>query len=147
VSAHKYNHQKTTNPFHLYRVYDSDRRLLYIGITTSVVRRVYEHRMTKGWWPKDAIVESQLIGPRVIAQAAEAAAIQDEGPGHNFSQAKWSGAGRALRAHMDQMGLTAEDIAKTANVDASVVQRWLVNRSEVLAAEFRQRYLARARQS
>lgn len=135
-SAHKYNHQKTTNPFYLYRVYSASRTLLYVGISTSVKRRVYEHRMTKGWWPKDALVESCLVGPRVIAQAAEAAAIQDEHPRHNFFRSEGSGAGAALRAHMSEKGLTVNDIAKVAAVEDATVERWLVNRNQILAAMY-----------
>lgn len=68
----------------LYRLYDADERLLYIGITTDPNTRFASHAIYKSWWGrvarKDVI---WLQGTWQEALATEAAAIRAEKPEFN----------------------------------------------------------------
>jgi predicted GIY-YIG superfamily endonuclease len=65
----------------LYRHFDGEGRLLYIGISSSVSWRLMAHEKNAGWW-KDVrtVTISAPYITRVEALAAEAAAIRDEHP-------------------------------------------------------------------
>lgn len=66
----------------LYRFFDSDDRLLYIGISLSAAKRAAEHRDSKQWWPDVARMNIEHLGavPRSTAEHVEASAIRAERP-------------------------------------------------------------------
>ena len=68
----------------LYRYYDADGRLLYIGISLNAVARATQHRADKHWWNDVARMTVEKIpGDRRHALEVERQAIRDEGPLHN----------------------------------------------------------------
>lgn len=68
----------------LYRLYDADDRLLYVGITTSPKTRFASHATYKHWWPQvDRKDVTWLAGTWGQALTIEAAAIQNEKPQFN----------------------------------------------------------------
>jgi hypothetical protein len=67
----------------LYRCYDADDRLLYVGITESPGRRHARHRDDKAWWPEVAYVEWEFFETIGAAVDAERDAIENESPLHN----------------------------------------------------------------
>jgi len=67
----------------LYRLYDGAGVLLYVGITHDPESRWTAHAATKAWWPRVAHKEVEWHGDRLIAEAAEVAAIHAELPLHN----------------------------------------------------------------
>ena len=67
----------------LYRLYDSDDQLLYIGITTYPPKRFVEHERDKPWWPQVARRDVEWIESRTQAETAERCAIAAEGPKYN----------------------------------------------------------------
>jgi predicted GIY-YIG superfamily endonuclease/DNA-binding transcriptional ArsR family regulator len=69
----------------LYRLYDDQDRLLYIGIAKDPKRRWWQHARDSGetWWPDVARKQVQWFADRESAAEAEAAAIRSEGPPHN----------------------------------------------------------------
>lgn len=69
----------------LYRFFDAEDRLLYIGVSSRFEMRQNTHRATQPWWPDVARSEVQpLTGlTRAQAQKIEAAAIITERPLHN----------------------------------------------------------------
>ena len=68
----------------LYRYYDADGRLLYIGISLNAVARATQHRADKHWWNDVARMTVEKIpGDRRHALEVERRAIRDEGPLHN----------------------------------------------------------------
>lgn len=88
----------------LYRVFDDTGRLIYVGQTVDIDRRISEHRSQAWWWrllAHEVRVESQ---PDVqSAKAAEKVAIQEECPAFNSmgygdwrDRPYWSAADRAL---------------------------------------------------
>ncbi|WIB72599.1 GIY-YIG nuclease family protein [Curtobacterium sp. MCBD17_026] len=71
---------------YLYRFYDADDALLYVGITNDVVTRFRVHRRQSTWWTAALRCDWRVYGSRESAAAAEAAAIQLEKPRHNAIQ-------------------------------------------------------------
>lgn len=67
----------------LYRHFDAEGRLLYVGISLSAARRLEQHKSTAQWFSKIVRVEIQWHPSRMDALAAEASAIVNEHPLHN----------------------------------------------------------------
>jgi len=70
-------------PTDLYRFYDSNDRLLYVGISFHAATRASEHRRDKAWWPQVSRMTVEHLTTRTAALAAEQAAIIRERPIHN----------------------------------------------------------------
>lgn len=68
----------------LYRLYDADGCLLYIGITQDPARRFTDHA-SKPWWPAVAQREVTWHSTHSAARAAEVESIKIEMPKHNVS--------------------------------------------------------------
>lgn len=71
-------------PTTLYRAYDSDGQLLYIGIAVNWAARWDKHRQRSPWFSDVARVDVMTYQSRSDAAAAEAAAIKLECPKHNI---------------------------------------------------------------
>jgi len=69
----------------LYRHYDGEGQLLYVGISLSAVARLSAHKSRSGWYQDIARVEIENYESREEAEAAEVEAIQEERPLHNRS--------------------------------------------------------------
>ena len=68
----------------LYRAYDANGVLLYVGISWSAAARYYNgHRLRAEWSDKVASITIERFTTRNEALAAEAAAIEAENPAHN----------------------------------------------------------------
>ena len=70
----------------LYRWYDVDSRLLYVGITNHLMRRAEQHSDDKPWWSQVASSVVEWHPTRQAALAAETNAIHTEHPVHNIAQ-------------------------------------------------------------
>ncbi|MFD7016092.1 GIY-YIG nuclease family protein [Streptomyces sp. NPDC059928] len=88
----------------LYRLYDSDDRLLYIGVTKNPPRRFAAHRSDKPWWPNVARREVSWWPTRYEAGRAESAAIWNESPLYNQAGTPADNAKRSARqqANLEQ---------------------------------------------
>ena len=72
----------------LYRFYNADDELLYIGISLSAVHRASQHRRGKSWWPEVArMTVERIYGDRKHAESVEGAAIRRERPKYNIKHA------------------------------------------------------------
>ena len=69
----------------VYRAYDVDGNLLYVGISMNLPARLECHRR-KAWWPEVDEITVQWHDGREPAKAAERAAIRDEGPLYNIAR-------------------------------------------------------------
>lgn len=88
---------KTSQGQQLYRLYDADGTLLYVGISYSAIARFAQHK-TRQPWIGDVCtiaIETHDVSRREI-ERIEADAIRDEKPKHNI--AKRSGGGSRLSA-------------------------------------------------
>lgn len=72
-------------PHILYRFYDADDTLLYIGITNSPTTRFNQHRSDKAWFKKVVRSTMQHFATRSELAIAELDAIRDEKPKHNIA--------------------------------------------------------------
>lgn len=64
----------------LYRVYDADGALLYIGITGNVENRLRQHSQTSLWWDEFDSWTAEKFTSREELERAERAAIEAEVP-------------------------------------------------------------------
>jgi predicted GIY-YIG superfamily endonuclease len=71
----------------LYRFYDQDDNLLYVGISADLARRLDQHARAKPWWTDVALVRVQHHPDRATVAAAERHAIRTEQPRYNVQHA------------------------------------------------------------
>jgi hypothetical protein len=71
------------SPMALYRLYDDNDRLLYVGVTHSLSNRFGQHAEGKPWWPQVRRRTAAWYEDRKQVLAAEARAIMDEEPLYN----------------------------------------------------------------
>lgn len=71
----------------LYRFYDADEKLLYVGITDDPWRRWREHVRDKPWYPQVKHQAVTWYDARTAAEVAEYVAIRCEGPRFNIAGA------------------------------------------------------------
>lgn len=67
----------------LYRIWDADGALLYVGISTNPDMRMYKHKRHQPWWSEVDGVSYEWFPNRESAQGAERSAIHHENPTHN----------------------------------------------------------------
>ena len=70
-------------PTSLYRHFDREDRLLYVGVSMSFLHRQVAHRRTKAWFDQIAKITVEHFPSRTEALAAERKAIKSEGPMYN----------------------------------------------------------------
>jgi predicted GIY-YIG superfamily endonuclease len=68
----------------LYRHFDKDDALLYVGVSLNAVQRLSQHRDASHWFAEIASVKVEWFADRKEALAAERAAITAENPRHNL---------------------------------------------------------------
>lgn len=100
----------------LYRIFDSEGRLLYVGISAALGERVSQHRNGKNWWWQDvATIHVVHYETRDEARAQELAAIRTELPLHNIEGA------------VDVVVLVlafSDGVSTTMRVEKSRFERW-----------------------
>lgn len=72
-------HRPTT----LYRMYDEQDRMIYVGITCNVTNRMRAHQAEKPWWADVCRIEMERYPNQPAARAVEAKIIQTVAPVHN----------------------------------------------------------------
>lgn len=68
----------------LYRHFDKDKNLLYIGISLNTLNRLGQHRRNAHWFKSISAVTIEHFTTRSEALHAETSAIQQENPLHNI---------------------------------------------------------------
>lgn len=101
-------------PCAVYRLYDLEGRLLYVGISDAPEERWRYHERLVDWWPQVVKKDVQWHDNRKLAEAAEREAIETEAPIHNSRHAlSRPGSERASqRALLDDASLVAEEFAR-----------------------------------
>lgn len=72
----------------LYRYYDEDSKLLYVGISISAIQRLAQHRIASFWYEKAVNVTIERFETRCEALAKEREAILKEKPIYNVQHNK-----------------------------------------------------------
>lgn len=67
----------------LYRHFDAEGRLLYVGISLSAVQRLEQHKRSAGWFGEITRIDVEWWPMRELAEQAERAAIWQEKPAWN----------------------------------------------------------------
>lgn len=67
----------------LYRCFDADDELLYVGISKDPAARWKQHQSKAPWWRDVAMRTVEWYDDRPAAEVAERKAVQTEGPRHN----------------------------------------------------------------
>jgi prophage regulatory protein len=70
----------------VYRLYDSGRVLLYVGVTKDFRQRRQRHKATKPWWPQVKHPTIEMYDDEQDALQAERDAIKREHPVHNVAR-------------------------------------------------------------
>lgn len=75
---------------YLYRLYDANDQLLYVGISKSAIRRLHQHLEAQPWSEQIATQTIERYATRIELEAAEKQAIEREAPIHNviYNKAK-----------------------------------------------------------
>lgn len=90
---------QTLTPCALYRHFDRDGRLLYVGISRDPEKRWAQHR-TQSWWVmanRVGRVSIEWFADERQARTAERAAIRLENPAHNRLRPKRAATAPTLR--------------------------------------------------
>lgn len=75
-----------SKPAALYRHFNADGELLYIGISVSSLVRLTKHRNASPWFHEIAVVKIEHFPTRAAALHAEGLAIQSEKPLYNLGK-------------------------------------------------------------
>lgn len=120
----------------LYRFYDADERLLYVGITNDPWRRWRQHVQEKAWYPQVKHQAVTWYDSRITAEMAERVAIRHERPCFNIA-----GAVRPVEEEAPEMPeeeASADDLALAAEPEpAKSVDPELNRRRTALAVAVR----------
>ena len=92
----------------LYRHFDSDGRLLYVGISLNPASRQSNHSQNAEWYSDISEIKLEWFETRYAAATAEIAAIENENPKHNkLANPEWSG----IRSLQKAQGLLSHECA------------------------------------
>ncbi|MFI6228661.1 GIY-YIG nuclease family protein [Micromonospora echinospora] len=72
-------------PTALYRFYDQDDAVIYVGVTADLETRWMSHKREKPWWPEVSRREVEWYPDRHKALQAEAETIEREKPRYNVA--------------------------------------------------------------
>lgn len=84
VTRRRLLRENASREHQLYRLYDNEDRLLYVGITFRVGGRLEEHRIYQPWWGQVERSTVETHPNRRAALEAERRAITEENPIHNI---------------------------------------------------------------
>jgi predicted GIY-YIG superfamily endonuclease len=85
------NEQETERACDLYRWFDKDDNLLYVGISFNAYNRAKGHKQEAEWWADATMMTIEKFANRELAYEAEIRAIQTENPKHNKQRYfKWT---------------------------------------------------------
>lgn len=85
VSPHRLVSSDRAKPHVLYRFFDADGVLLYVGISLHGIQRMSNHQTTQPWWSSVSRTSLEHFPDRESAREAERAAIASEGPRYNIA--------------------------------------------------------------
>ena len=75
----------SSGPQHLYRWFNSDDLLLYVGISVNAYTRAKHHQKNAEWWPEASKMTLEVYPDRHSVEEAEKKAIRDEKPKYNIT--------------------------------------------------------------
>lgn len=101
----------------LYRHFDADGDLLYVGISVNPFARASQHRNAAEWFGEVSRIEIEWLASKSAARKAEARAVINERPKFNIMMSS----GREVANFANEIGIDA--LAKCAGVGPSAVRK------------------------
>lgn len=132
-----------TMPHVVYRAFDAEGSLLYVGCTSSLTKRSDQHARGSAWWPYMARIEHRAYATYAQARFAETLAIRTESPLFNLrgrdvpeprareAAAAYTGSAAAPQSTGED-ALSPVEVAAEWGVDRSTVKR-LIDRGQLPA--------------
>lgn len=110
----------------VYRLFDANDVLLYVGCTGNLDARLTAHACTKKWWGDVVRHEADWYDTRGEALVAERAAITTEGPLYNneIRSKTTDPLGVRIKTIRDARGLSQERLARQLGVSLRTVIRY-----------------------
>lgn len=99
------------HPHWLYRAFDADGELLYIGCSLNPTARIDHHAITKVWWELVRTITLETFPTKAEARAAEAAAVKAERPLYNVTHNRPRFSGPTIPLHWDEAKHLLDDEA------------------------------------
>lgn len=103
-----------SEPTTLYRFFDENDLLLYVGISGNPGRRFAQHAGDKPWWNQVALSTMEHYDDRESALRAERQAIRNECPQYNVAHNDHDGGGWVGKFMRDVWNLFGAQVADTA---------------------------------
>jgi len=102
----------------LYRYFDKNKNLLYVGISTSAIGRMLQHKQYSFWFKSISRMTVENFNSREDAVVAEREAIKKEKPLHNKSHSLLPKIKKIKKP--EEAIMTAEDIADEKTIQADL---------------------------
>jgi len=123
----------------VYRLFDADGKLLYVGVANNYGRRWEQHAAEKPWWPEIAREAVEWHQDRPSALAAEAHAIMREQPRFNRVSGHLTPGGgiarnRSFRVDDEDwnaLGVLVEAAGSTRGAVINQFVRWYLHKGEL----------------
>jgi predicted GIY-YIG superfamily endonuclease len=112
----------------LYRLFDTEGAVLYVGISRSPSSRFMQHGR-KQWWPEVAQVRLQRYATDAEAMDAEMIAVRVEQPRHNVRTDRWRSGLEPVPApvsHDEALPVGALEVAGFLGVKRETVAMWKI---------------------
>ncbi len=98
----------------LYRAFNKNNELLYVGISGSLMTRMNSHKRTKSWFKEMSCLTTEHYDTREEALTAESKAIKEENPKYNIqgkcrNKTYHSRYSRKIRGDLDLDKLNSHD--------------------------------------
>lgn len=105
----------------IYRFFDRNGTLLYVGVTKSLEKRCMGHSRRPWWWDVYFISVDNMFQTRAEAESMEAQAISREHPVHNIAHnSTLAGCRHAVKHEVNTrhraVGLSSPAVAKIAGI-------------------------------
>ena len=108
----------------LYRHFDCDGKLLYIGIAKDVSKRTVQHK-TSTWWAEKIVKTTIAAFPtKALALKEEKIAIEKEKPLHNIKHLKFKSSGLQIITYNLPEDI-CEKVSEAAIADDRSASNWL----------------------
>ncbi len=100
----------------VYRFFDADDELLWVGVTATRTRRFAQHREQREWWTEIVRAEFEHFGTRAEAEAAEREQIQTLHPRYNVHKSNGVPVGMLSTKELaEQIRVSSETVRVLAN--------------------------------